>query len=185
MTKYEKLEHHAYLTIDEPAKLKVLFDKDVEKLVIDLRGRTTVSKSKSRINALGIKKLNHTYLEVRKDGLEVKSTKDLEAILDQYTNEGITNLYMVRLIVSWKNGDMQEWHRHVLLTKDKETDRIIPSGRRNTLTVKLGLFQEADRLQKLYGSELVQPTACEIIQQEHTEKRVCLITMAKGVKAEA
>jgi len=179
MNKFENLEHHAYLTVDEPEKLKVLFEKDIAKLIMDLRGRTSISKSKSRISSLGIKKLNHTFIDVRMDGLEISSPKELDKILESYKKEGATNLYIVRLLVTWKNGDMQEWERHALLTKDKETDRIIPSSRQNTLTMKLGLFSEVDNLQKLYGTDLVQPTACEIVQQEPTKRRICLITMAK------
>jgi len=144
---------------------------------VDLRGRTTLSKSKSKLTDLGIKKLSHSYLDIKKDGLIIASNNELQDIIKDYEKEGASNLYIVRLLVQWKSGQMQEWTRTVLHVKDKQTNRMIANGRWNALVLKLGEHSAVTQLQEKYGIELVQPTLCETIDQAKGKKRVCLAVM--------
>lgn len=180
---FETLEHHAYLTIDEPANLIVLFDRGVAKLRFDLRGRTTLNKRKSR-DELGIYTLNHIFLEVRRNDIEVNSADDLKTLVKIYENHGIKNMYLIRLVVEWKNGDMQEWKRSVMHVKDKKVDRESKSGRFNALTMKLGMYKNVIALQEIYGHDIVRPTVCEVVLEEGSKKRVCVYTMPDAAVAE-
>jgi len=171
------IEHHAYLSFDELNGCSQLFEKPVKKILVDLRGRTSVLKQKSGPDKLGIKKLSHTYFDICNNDVEISNLSELNSLTSRYRSFGITNLYMIKLVVHWDNGDMQEWNRHVIHTKDVEIDRSVPSGRLNLLTMKLGTYEEVEKLIEIYGS-LVKATVCELIRLETHYKRVCLGTMA-------
>src|SRR5659263_33346 len=154
------LEHHAYLSFDELEGCAQLFEKPITKITVDLRGRTSVSKNKSKLSELGIKKLAHSYLDVIKDDLEINNIQELKSIIAKYNAEGVSNLYIIKLVVQWNNGDMQEWKRHIIHGLDDVIARNVASGRLNTLTMKVGTFQGVDKLRDIYG-DLVKPTLCE------------------------
>lgn len=181
MSKTElKLEHHAVLNTDDLEELSELFNKNATTLVIDLRGRTTLSKSKSRVSDLGLKKLSHTYLEVNKDNLEFHNKNQIKKIISDYQKEGVNNLYVVRLLVTWDTGDMQEWHR-AIIHSEIESNRGFPSGRFNTLVLKINetnSYQKIVELQEKYG-KLVLSTACinTPIVDEKKKKRTCLMIL--------
>lgn len=179
----DEIEHHAYLAIDELDKLELLFAKGAAKLTVDLRGRTSKGKNRGKVSELGIRKLSHTYVQVYRDGLEINSIEELRDLIRAYRNEGADNLYVVRLLVEWENGDMEEWHRHVMHAN--EPSRTSGSGRMNALTIKVGKYQDILPYQEKYGHELVRPTICEIKQASPLKKRVCLGTMAEVAVAEA
>lgn len=179
MNTFDKLEHHAYLTVDELPGLSELFAKGVQKMIVDLRGRTTIVKNKPQRDNLGIKKLSHTYLDVKNNDYEINNESELNALAKSYEKAGVDNLYLVRLVVQWNNGDMQEWHRHVFHVKDKEVKRTFPNGRNNVLAMKLGEYQAVNALKEIYGDSMVNGTMCEIVNIEGQTKRVCLGTLAK------
>ncbi len=180
---FEALEHHAYLTIDEPANFTLLFDRGAVNLKFDLRGRTTLNKRGTK-DELGIYTLNHIFLEVRRNDIEVYSANELKTLIKTYENHGIINLYLIRLVVEWQNGDMQEWRRSVMHVKDKKMDRESKSGRFNALTMKQGMYEDVVALQEIYGYDIVRLTVCEVVHEEGAEKRVCLSTMPEAAVAE-
>jgi len=177
----EELEHHAYLVIDELDKLRDLFQKGVTKLSLDLRGRTSYPKKRDRVAELGIVIVAHKYLSVVKNNLEIRNVQELNNIMERYTQEGIENLYIIRMVVEWPNGEMHEWHRHIIHAN--ETERTSGSGRMNALTIKVGRFTDVQPYQERYGCELVKPTRCLNMPIKPSKKRVCLGTMANVVEA--
>jgi hypothetical protein len=178
METHEKLEHNAVLMIDELNGLIPLFEKEIEKIVVDLRGRTTIAKNRNKINELGILRLTHTYLDIRKDNLDILNKTQLLKIIEDYKAHDVRNIYMDRLVVHWKNGDMQEWKGTTIKAMDKEIKRTFPNSRGNVLAIKLNLYEAVIKLQNVYGVELVQPTICKWIQVDRQSKRVCAGTMA-------
>lgn len=176
--KQDEIEHHAYLTLDEMDRLAELFAKGAEKLTVDLRGRTSKGKNRGKVPELGITKLSHTYLDVHRNDLEIHNKKELNKIIESYNKEGVENLYIIRLLVEWRGGDMQEWHRHVIHVN--ETERTSGSQRLNALTIKVGKYEDVLPYQEKYGYELVKPTICETRPNISTRKRICLGTMAES-----
>lgn len=175
---FQKLDHHAYLSIDEPSDFARLFDRGVARFTFDLRGRTTIEGLKNKLK-LGVTKLSHMYLDVRKDNLAVNSKEELQALLDDYKSMGVRNLYAVRLVVEWPSGDMQEWKRRSIKVKDKEVERDSKSGRFNTLLIPYPTYEGIARLQKIYGSDIVNATICPEVEVITAKKIICVGTLPK------
>lgn len=170
------MTHYAYLTIDEPDDFGILFDKGVKKLLIDLSGRTSIYKKTSNtFEELGMKIMEHKFVEVKRGGLEVKRKNELFDVLTKYRDNGAKNLFATKLIVEWKNGDMQEWKRVIMYTKDKELNRDSNSGRLNVLAIEFP-FDQSERLISLYGKELINYTKCLYVESK-TTKRICIGTL--------
>lgn len=172
----KKMVHYTYLTIDEPDDFGVLFDKGAVRLLIDLSGRTSVSKDRQEDKKeLGIRIMHHTFVEVKRGDLEIKSKSDLYSILNEYRNSGAANLFATKLVVEWGDGDMQVWNRVVMYTKDKEINRDSNSQRLNVLAIAYS-FDQSEKVIGKYGKELVHYTKCLYVETK-ASKRVCIGTM--------
>jgi hypothetical protein len=176
----ERMAHYAYLTIDEPDDFGILFDKGVKRLLIDLSGRTSIYKKMEKsFEELGMKLMNHKFVEVKRSDLEVKNKNDLFDILNDYRKNGAANLFAIKLVVEWNNGDMQEWKRVVMYTKDKEINRDSNSGRLNVLAIEFP-FDQSEKLMNKYGADLVNYTKCLYVETK-TKKRICIGTMTGAI----
>ena len=175
----ERITHYAYLTIDEPDDFGVLFEKGAKRLLMDLSGRTSIYKKMERSNEdLGMKIMNHKFVEIKRSDLEVKGINELFNILNEYRNNGAKNLFATKLIVEWTNGDMQEWKRVVMYVKDKEVNRDSNSGRLNVLVIEFP-FDQSERLITRYGKELIHFTKCLHVETK-TKKRICIGTLTNS-----
>lgn len=173
----ENLEHHAYLTVDEPDDFGVLFDKGAIRLSMDLSGRRSIEKRIERDDTnLGIKVMMHRFVEIHRKDLTVENKTELYDVLKTYRNYGAENLFAIKLVIEWKDGDMNEWNRVTIQTKDKEINRASNSQRLNVLSIPYPTIEGAERLKEKYGNDLVNCTKCLKVKTT-INKRVCIGTL--------
>lgn len=164
-------ENHAYLVVDELENLKSLFDLDINNIIVDLRGRTTINKKREIQSLLGSRIIEHSYILTDLKGEKLVNKNDIDTLITKFKSIGAENIYAVRLIVEWNNGEKERWDRHILYTIDPI--RESKSTRLNALTLKVGKNKDVEQYKLKYG-DFVKKTICEKQDQRQIiKKRVC------------